>query len=436
MVKIPIAMSLRPHIIGRQGAVVQGILKRTGARIQVPKAEESSMLDGDDDDDDMMIDVVIEGNALSAELARREIEAIVNERTSNVNLRLRDIPAEFFPYIAGPHQSGIKALENGRQLTVEIPHYYTWSKQPPPQAPAPGSVPQFISDSNRYIRISGDRLAAHLAKSEIEQHVEHLRRQITLSQLHITRGQYQFIIGENGELLHDLLKETGCAVILPPDSDDTEFISVTGPHDRIELGREKVMNLATIMQMSSVDIARLHASAPKGPQVHARALTRYLQRRQAIQQLEKQYDARIVVPTTQESPTSWEVYSRDGKNAIRACSDIMSLVNAYPPARLRHVDVDPFFHEHLQQKSAQIIQDDFGVHLLLPEPEEQRHEIILIYEGSELCEASHYQLPRQRPSASEIAEYENMLNQAQAHILGLIEDQEELGAASIEVPSK
>lgn len=431
--EIPIPRSVRPYIIGRQGIVVQAIMKRTGANIRVPNRDESSLA-AFDDDDSATIDIVIEGDAVAAELARREVEAIVNERTSTVNMRLRSIPAEFFPFIAGPHNSGTDALENGRQLKVEIPHHYTWS-QPLPPTPSSGMLPQFTPDLNSHIRISGDRLAAQEVRAEIERQAEHLRREITFSPLAINRGQHQFIAGENGGLLHDILNETGCAVILPPASDATETLYVTGPRDKIDLGIEKVMNLATAMQMSSVDVARQHANAPKGSQAHARALTRYLQRRQAIEQLERQYDARIVLPTNQ-GPMNWEVYSRDGKNTIRARSDIMNLINAYPPARIRHVEADPFFHQHLEQQGAKTIRNELGVHLLIPDELDLRPEVVLVYEGPEYRHAEDYQLPRHRPSASELAEFEKFLDKAQAHVHSIIQEQEEIGSASVGVPPK
>lgn len=410
-------------------------MKRTGAHIQVPNRDETPYPDFDDDDS-ATIDVTIEGDAVAAELARREVEAIVNERTSTVNMRLRDIPAEFFPFIAGPHNIGTNALEKGRQLKVEIPHHYTWSQQPLPPTPSSGMVPQFTPDPNNHIRISGERLVAQEVRAEIERQAEHLRRHITLSPLAINRGQHQFIAGENGGLLHDILHETGCAVILPPASDATETLYVTGPHDKIDLGIEKVMNLATVMQMSSVDVARQHANAPMGSYAHARALTRYLQHRQAIEQLERQYDARIVLPTSLEGPPNWEVYSRDGKNTIRARSDIMNVINAYPPARIRHLNADSFFHQHLEQQGAKAIRNTFGVHLLLPDELDLRPEVILVYEGPEYRHAEDYQLPRHRPSASELAEFEKILNEAQAHILSIIQDQEDIGCASVEVPPK
>ena len=50
---MPIPASARPHIIGRQGAVVQDIQQRTGARVQVPRAGESAA--GKEDDESLTI---------------------------------------------------------------------------------------------------------------------------------------------------------------------------------------------------------------------------------------------------------------------------------------------------------------------------------------------------------------------------------------------
>ncbi|KAL8648091.1 MAG: hypothetical protein Q9226_006144 [Calogaya cf. arnoldii] len=421
--------------VGSKGTVVQGITTRTGARIQVPRAEEI-VTPGLDDDDSMTIDVTVEGDAVAAEMARREIEAIVNERTSTVNLRLRDIPEEYYPFIAGPHDAWVRALEDGREVKVHVPHYHTWSGQPPPEAPARGILPQFEPNRGSHIRISGDRAAAQEARSEIERQVEQLRREITLAQLPIDRSRHQFIIGGQGTSLHDLLKETGCAIILPPSTDDTEMLTITGPQDKLETAMNKIMTLAMDMQMASIDIAKQHANAPAGAQAHARALTRYLQRRQAIEQLERQYDARIVLPATEDSPMNWEVYSRDGKNAIRARSDIMSLINAHPPTRLRQVPVDPFYHQHIQRQAAQRIRDEFGVNLLLPEENIQNPHVILVYEGPGLSSISEYSLPRQRPSQEEVSQFERALQQAEAHVQSLIQGRQQLASRTLNVPSK
>lgn len=430
-VRVPIPASARPHIIGRQGAVVQDIQQRTGARVQVPRAEESAT--GEEDDDSATIDVLIEGDAVAAEMARREIEAIVKERASNINLRLKTIPPEFFPFIAGAHNANLNEIEERTKAQVKVPRYDTWTGQPPPQEAAPGQI-KFTPDPSAHILISGERAAAQEARAEIERRAAELQRQLTLRQLAINRGQHQFILGDEADALHHFLAETGCAIILPPDSDDSEFLTITGPPEQIEAGINRAMDLATSMQMASIDLSRQHPNAPAGPHAHARALTSYLQQRQIIKELESLYDARIVLPQATDGPVTWEVYSRDGKNTIRARSDIMNLVQAHPPSRIRPVSVDPYFHPYLRSRSASQLKDNFGVHLLVPD-EIDSPDVFLVYEGPSAATAE-YQPPKQRPSAEELADFEKGLQEAQEYLLNILGDQQNVLAKSINVPAK
>ena len=432
-VTIPVPVNVRPHIIGRSGAVIQGIAKRTGARIQMPSLGKGVELDPVEDD---MVDVVIEGDALAAEMARQEIEAIVNERTSSVDMRIRNIPSEFYPFIAGPHNSRVNEYEHGRDVTVNIPHYHTWTDRPPPPVSGPGSFPQFQPNQHDHITVSGDRLAAQEVRGLIEQMAQDLQRRTTLTQLPINRGQHQFILEDKEKSLHDLLAETGCTVVLPPDHDDTEMVTIIGPHENIDAGVEKVLNLATSMQMSNVDIARHHTNAPVGAQAHARALTRYLQQRLAIEELEKQHDARIVVPTAHNAPVNWELYSRDGKNTIRARSDIMNLVNAHPPARLRHMSVDPFFYEHIEQQASKQILDDLGVFIMFPPQAEPEPRVVLVYEGAPPVAGTQYQPSRTAPSHIEAQRSAEALQEAEQIILAMLEGHQELDSRKISVPTK
>lgn len=425
---IDVPMSVRPFIIGKQGTVIKGISDRTGAYIQIPRAEDTPIPDLEDDDS--MTTVIIEGDPVAAYMARQEVEAIVNERTSTINIRMRDVPPELYPYLSGPRNAGVDALENGREVKVHIPNYQSWSHHAPPQAPSSGLPAQFIAHPESHIKISGDRHAAQQVRAEIQRQVDALRLQITLEHIAIDRGRHQFILANGPQSMHELLEETGCAVILPPESDNTEMLVVTGPHDRIHLGVEKVMDLASSMQMSSVDVARQHANAPSGSRAHGKALVRYLQQREAIRQLERQYDARII-----PNDGSIEVFSRDGKNALRARSDILNLVNAYPPSRIRHVDVDPFFHQHIRRMGAQRVRDDFGVHLLVPEDEAEQPNIVLIYEGP-TDETAGQAFSRQKPTPAEIVNFEKGLQQAQEHLLGLLQGQQQIDSRHFEVPPR
>lgn len=430
-VRVPIPTSARPHIIGKQGAVVQDIQQRTGARVQVPRAEGAGH--GEDDDDDDTIDVLIEGDAVAAEMARREIEAIGKERASSMNMRLKTIPPEFFPFIAGAHNANLRDLEERTKTQIHVPRYDTWQSQPPPQEAIPGQV-KFVPVPEKQILISGERTAAQEARAELERLASELQRQLTLRQLAINRGQHQFILGDSPDALHEFIADTGCAIVLPPASDESEFLTITGPLDRIDVGINRAMDLATSMQMASIDLSRQHPNAPAGPHAHARALTRYLQQRQVIKEIEAMYDARIALPPTVDGPVTWEVYSRDGKNTIRARSDIMNLVQAHPPARVRHVPVDPYCHSFLRSRSAARLQDDFGVHLLVPDQLDSP-EVFLVFEGPSAT-APRSEIPRQRPSPADFAAFEKGLQEAQEYLLSVLGDQSDVVATSVDVPAK
>lgn len=407
---------------------MQGIHDRTGARIQVPKPAESSSQD--EDDDSNTIEVSIEGDAVAAEMARREIEAIVKERSSNINLKLRNIPPELFPFIAGAHNAHLNDLEERTKTQIRVPRYDTWSKRPPPQEAPVGQV-QFVPDPDRHIHVFGDRMGAQEARAEIERRAMELQRQIALRNLAINRGQHQFIIGDKGHSLHDFLAETGCSVILPPPSDDTEFLTITGPPDQIEAGINRVMDLATSMQMASIDLSRQHPNAPAGPHAYARALTTYLQQRQIIQELERMHDAHIVLPLQpSEGPVTWEVYSRDGKNTIRARSDILNLVQAHPPSKLATMSVDPYYHGFLRDRSAQELKQNYGVHLVVPGSEGE--DVLLVFEGP----GSPPELPRQRPSPEQVATFQKVLDQAQKHLLSALGDRNDIISQSVSVPPR
>ncbi|KAL1388390.1 hypothetical protein HDK64DRAFT_269607 [Phyllosticta capitalensis] len=424
--KVTIPASIRAHVIGRQGATIQGISKRTGARIQVPKQEDN----GSVEDEDATVDVIIEGDTVAAALATREIERIVDERTSSVDLRLRDIPAEYYPFLAGPNNSRVGSLENGRDIRVQIPTYHTWSERAPPQSVPQGEPVPFAPQASFPIKISGDRSAAQEARADIERQVEELRRQLAISQIDIERGRHQFIIGDRGKSLHDFLEETGCTVILPPSHDDTEILSIVGPADKIDQGINAVMDLAAAMQATNVDIAKQHANS----QSHARALTRYLRQREAIAKLENMHNSSIVLPSSNDGPTAWEIYSKDPKNGMRARMDIVNLINGHPPTRLANLDVDPFYHQHLRQRAAQSLRNDMGVHLVFPDEDPESPQLVLVYEGP--TAPSEYQFPRGQPSPADVQAFQRALQQAQQKIASMVSGKDQIVGHDLEAPQK
>ncbi|KAL1857008.1 hypothetical protein VTK73DRAFT_8150 [Phialemonium thermophilum] len=433
-IKVPIPHSARAHIIGRGGSTIKSLQEKTGARIQLPKVDESQEAP-EDDDDDRTIDVIVEGNALSAATAREEILKIAGERASSVSTKIKGIPAEFYPFLAGPRNSLAHNLEERNGVQIRIPPHQVWWSQPPPRAPAPGQPPVFGSGANdNPIQLAGDRAAVQAARAEIERRVEELRRQLSLGQLSIPRGRHQFIIGDRGIPVDAFFEDTGCAIILPSAEDD-DNVTVIGPSSQIEAALEKAMDLATTMQCSNIDISRFHRQAPGGAAAHARNVTRYLRHRREIERLEKLYNVHFNTPFTEEGALPWELYSRDGKSAIRAQSEIKGIVDSHPPSRISTLAIDPFFHQYLRSEVNPRVHKDFGVHLVVPEGNESDAPVLLVYEGLQSPDGP-YEVPRSQPTPDEVRTFEQSLRDAHRHILDIINNQETIVSTSIDVPQK
>ncbi|CAG1993496.1 unnamed protein product [Fusarium graminearum] len=433
-IKVPIPQSTRAHIIGKGGSMIKALQEKTGAKIQLPKVDENNPID--EEDDDATIDVTIEGNALSAASARDEILKIAGERSANVQTKVRGIPTAFYPFIAGRENALAQALEDDNGVQIRVPPIQAYFSGQNPVTAVPDQSPVFAPAGNdeSHVQLAGDRAAVQKVRAEIERQVAELHKQLAAEQLAIQRGRHQFIIGDRGVPVDQFFADTGCAILLPSDEDD-DTVTVIGPADQVNAGLERAMDLAMGMQMSNLDIARFHRSAPGGAAIHAGNVTRYLRQRKEIERLEKIYNTHINTPFSEGGALPWELYSREGKNAIRAQSEITGIINAQPPSRMVSVPIDPFFHQHLRNNITRQVKSDYGVQIVVPEASEGNVPVLLVFEGPDPADGP-YQLPRTKPSDADIRSFKKGLEEAQKHILDLINKQEAITTATLDVPAK
>ncbi|KAI0434151.1 putative RNA binding effector protein Scp160 [Xylaria sp. FL1042] len=431
-VTIPIPQSTRAHIIGKQGATIRSIQEKSGARIQMPKVNEAGA--NTDDDDDAMIDVVIEGNTHTAALARQLIEKIVGERSANASTKLKSIPAEFYPFISGPNNSLVQALEAEHGVQIRVPPHLPWVSQVP-QMPVPGQRPTFVPATyDNHIQLAGERAAVQAARAAIERRVHELQNQLHMEQVDIRHGAHQFIIGECGIPSDEFFADTNCVVILPSEP-GVDTVTVVGWPDDVPNGLDKAMELATQVHTSDFNVAKYHIHAPGGEAVYTRDLARYLRQRKEIERLEKLYKININTPYTSGITSPWELYAREGKNALKAQKEMSSIVNSHPPSRLSTIPVDPFFHSYLRSNIRPKVQDSFGVHMVVPDGSEAELPVLLVYEGPEVG-GDAYEVPQKTPTASELRTFQQGLLDARKHVLDLINSQEKIETHTLEVPIK
>lgn len=437
-INVPIPQSLRAHIIGRQGSTIKALQEQTGARIEVPKEDKntaSSAPAEDDLDDEAFINVKVEGNSLSAARARDLINAIVSERAAKVNTRVKDIPAEFYPFIANSKDGLLGSLSDDGPARLRIPPHRDWSTQFATPVPAPGQRPAFQPAQDHHIRLEGERQAVLALKQEIQRRAAELERELLLRQLEIQRGRHQFIIGRSGLSPDEFFEQTGCAIILPTDEDD-DAITIVGPESRINEAIEKAEELSQSMSLNNVDHLKwTNKQAPGRAAAHSSNVTRYLRQRDEIKRLEQQYRAHINTPFSQDGALPWELYLPQGQSFTKASSDIRSVFESHPPSRMRTVDVDPFFHPYMQKEVGRQVRDNYGVHLVVPGPSEAGAPLLLVFEAPGPADNS-YEIPRTAPSQADIKAFEQGLRDAEKHIAELLSQQDKIVSIELDIPTK
>ncbi|TAQ89748.1 hypothetical protein B7494_g1942 [Chlorociboria aeruginascens] len=415
--KISIPRSSKSHIIGKGGVTIKAISERCRARIFVNKDDASPLTNEDDD----LVEVQIEGNPLAIIWAKEAISQIAGERAANMNTKLRGIPAEFYPFLAS-------AMENTNGVEVRVPPHYKWTEQPPPQPSTDGQAVAFLpAAGDNHIILSGEHGAIQAAREEILRRARELQRQLALEKFQIPAGRHQFIVGEAGIPADEFFAQTGCAVILPSKADDPT-VTIVGPPNRIPAAVVTAETLANSPEGNTVTIPQ-----DKDVPEHASNLARYLRDRREIERIEKLHQSYFFTPTTEDgSAMSWEVYSREEINNLRALKEFNNILNGHPPSRMMNVPVDPFYHAHLTKNISPRVKHDFGVHVVVPKRSGD-DAVLLVFEGSGGSDPD-FQVARGHPSSRDIAIFQRGLEDARKHILDIISSQAKLASESIEVP--
>ena len=227
---------------------------------------------------------------------------------------------------------------------------------------------------------------------------------------------------------------TNCAIFLPTEH-DADTVSVVGPPADVGAALEKAFDLAMEIKSSNFDAAKLHRHAAGAAPAYARDMSRYLRQKREIERLESAHGIHINTPYSEGVITPWELYAREAKKFMNAQKEITSIINSYPPSRLATVPVDSFYHPFLKKELTHKIRDDYGVFLVVPDPAQSSHPVLLVYEGK-VPAGETFQVSQNAPSPQEVKAFQQGLSESKSHILDLLNKQEKITATSFDVPTK
>ncbi|KAH6647317.1 hypothetical protein BKA67DRAFT_662120 [Truncatella angustata] len=430
-IKVPIPRSVRAHLIGKGGATIKAIQEKSGAKVQLPKTDDNQA--AAEDDEDALIDVIVEGNTVSAAVARELIRKIAGDHSSNLTSKLKTVPAEIYPFIAGPNNSRLAQLEKEHGAQIRVPPHQPWSHPIPKSQNGERQWFSAPRDEN-WIQLAGERPGVAAARAAIERHAQELQNQLVINQEQIPFSRHQFIIGDNGMPVDEFFNETNCVIILPSDpSQDT--VTIIGTEEDVARGVDKAQELSMFLNQTSIDVSRSHKHANNGAPSYMRDVARYLRQRKEIERLEKLHQVHISTPVSDGRGLPWDLFGRDGKNILKAQKEVNSIVGGHPPSRFATIPIDPFFHAYLRSDIKPQVQNDFGVQVVVPDAAEAQLPVLLVFEGESAAQPS-YEVPQVAPNTQELKAFQQGLEDARKHILDLINKQEEIKTETLEVPVK
>lgn len=350
---------MRPYIIGSKGRTLKAIVDKTGARVQLPKRDESSQNDSEADPDEM-VELVIEGDFDGANLARQEIEQIVAERTSSTSIRIASIPPDFYPLLT----QETAALEEGRDVKIKIPS-------------SPGA-----DSALSPIVVAGEKNIVAETKEKLESLYVQLKSSTIPTIIPVARKQHRFIASH----ITEILRETGCSVTVPLPSAESDMITIRGPPANIGTGITKVMERANSMTLDSLEISKAHKSASSQVD-HASAITAYFRKTSKLETLTKQHSVEIATPSNKEIlRTKKVIYEFSGPLADRvsqARKDVIALVNSLTPARVSVVEIEPLLHKRIigpKSKNIVAFRKQHHVELCFPSLDADDSRVVLVHD--------------------------------------------------------
>ena len=417
--KLDIPTSVSSQIIGRGGVNIKKLETQFNVKVQIDKESKTAGAE--------MATVVIKGHTAGVRQVYDHISKQVKDLQPRRDISMSDIPPELFPFLAGTHGSRIQKMQQDREVQIDIPEFYRRLQAPPTREEG---GPLFSPHGNSYVTISGDQAAAIQAQQELQRLAQQLQEQLVLEELTAEQILHPYIVGDRGIDPLEFLERTGCAVILPPHNHETEEVHIVGPRDKIDAGTAYANELMSKKHNRAVDLKKQFQDAPQGHERHSRALAQYLQRKAIEREFMNSHNAEVLFPRTAAAAPSWNVMTDDPAKAMAARNELAKIAQAYPTPRLQLVEIDPFFHPHLEDLHVDPFQE-MGVHMIVPDDGEDL--VVLVYEGPK--SDSPFSFPRTKPTPAEVKQFEKALQEAEAMLMASIPHQG-ISQSEVNVPRK
>lgn len=182
-------------ILGKNGKKLAELEQNTATKITVPRTDDNSDV------------ITISGTKEAIDRARDQIQKISEEKSKHGVEELK-IPRMYHPFIAGPYNNSVKALEQETGTRIRLDR------------------------EEDKVTITGDKENVAKAKDSLMATYEDRKLHCQSVGVEVKKSQHKYVHGYRGQTLQDLFEQTGVWVEVPPMESDVETIVLRGnPQD-------------------------------------------------------------------------------------------------------------------------------------------------------------------------------------------------------------
>ncbi|XP_052832875.1 vigilin [Octopus bimaculoides] len=209
----PVSVEVRKcqhkYVIGQKRANIQEILEATGVSVEVPSLESPSgtiTLRGEEDK---------LGPALT----------MVYSKANSVIVEEVKAPAWLHRFIIGKQGSNIKKItQNTPKVHIEF------------------------TEGQDKINIEGPPDEVEECVQKLSECIEDLRKRMAFAEIEIDQRFHKHIIGKNGANISRIKNETGVAIQIPSDSDNSNIIRIEGDPNGVQRAKQELLEMAQRME--------------------------------------------------------------------------------------------------------------------------------------------------------------------------------------------
>jgi len=206
-------------LLGKGGVKLQDLEKQTSTKITIPKAGENNDT------------ITVQGNKEGIQTALHEIKIISDEQSKQAFEKIL-VPKIYHPFVQGAGNVNVNNM----------------------MAQYPGvriNIPP-LSVQKDELSIAGEKEGVMAVKATIEQIWKDMEKKCSSISVEVKKTQHRYVIGPKGNSINEILAETGVFVEMPPNTSDSETITLRGPQVKLGLALNKVYEKANSVVNESV----------------------------------------------------------------------------------------------------------------------------------------------------------------------------------------